>query len=91
MNFAATAALNSHSPRVSTPAPAARVAANMSQVETPEDHEAREALRRAEAFTRAEMRREQVRGALLTVLPPLFGIALFIGIWAIISMTSPQL
>ena len=53
--------------------------------------EARATALRAEAFALAELRRERVRAALLVILPPLLGIALFIGIWAMISMTSPQL
>ncbi|HRE17569.1 MAG TPA: nitrate ABC transporter permease [Rhodocyclaceae bacterium] len=31
------------------------------------------------------------KAVLMAVLPPLIGLALFIGIWALISMTSPQL
>jgi len=50
-----------------------------------------EAAQRAAAYIAAELRRERVRSMLLTILPPLFGIALFIGLWALVSMTSPQL
>jgi nitrate/nitrite transport system permease protein len=53
--------------------------------------EARESAARAAAYLAAELRRERVRGVLLEILPPVFGIALFIGLWALVSMTSPQL
>jgi nitrate/nitrite transport system permease protein len=56
-----------------------------------DDGEARESAQRAAAYLQAELRRERVRAALLTILPPIFGIALFIGLWALVSMTSPQL
>ena len=32
-----------------------------------------------------------MRAVLLTILPPVLGIALFIGLWSLVSMTSPQL
>ena len=53
------------------------------------EHEER--VRRAEAFARAERRRAEVRASLARLLPPLFGMALLIGVWAIVSSTSPQL
>src|SRR5689334_25349164 len=53
--------------------------------------EARESADRAAAYLAAEMRRERVRAVLLMVLPPVLGIALFIGIWALVSLSSPQL
>jgi len=56
-----------------------------------DDAEIKAAARRAEVFAQAELRRERVRAALLVVMPPLLGIVLFIGIWAIVSTTSPQL
>jgi nitrate/nitrite transport system permease protein len=34
---------------------------------------------------------ERLRPALLTVIPPLFGLALLIGIWALVAMKSPNL
>jgi len=56
------------------------------------DEEAvRESADRAAAYLAAELRRERVRAVLLMVLPPILGIALFIGIWALVSLTSPQL
>jgi nitrate/nitrite transport system permease protein len=55
------------------------------------DTEAQESAARAAAYLAAELRRERVRGVLLEILPPIFGIALFIGLWALVSMTSPQL
>jgi nitrate/nitrite transport system permease protein len=53
--------------------------------------EARESAERAAAYLAAELRRERVRAVLLMVLPPILGVALFIAIWAMISMSSPQL
>jgi nitrate/nitrite transport system permease protein len=50
-----------------------------------------EAAQRAATYLAAELRRERVRALLLMILPPVFGIALFIGLWALVSMTSPQL
>jgi len=64
------------------------VAANAA---TLDELEASESALRAAAYAAAELRRERVRGVLLATLPPLFGIALFIGIWALVAMTSPQL
>ena len=56
------------------------------------DEEAvRESADRAAAYLAAELRRERVRAVLLVVLPPILGIALFIGVWALVSLTSPQL
>jgi nitrate/nitrite transport system permease protein len=37
------------------------------------------------------VRREKLRGIVMLVLPPLLGLALFVGIWALIAQTSPQL
>ena len=72
--------------------------APLTLVATPDDpaaaNEAREARLaevRADAKVRADLRRRQVRSVLLVVLPPILGIALFVGIWALVSMTSPQL
>ncbi len=53
--------------------------------------EARESAQRAAAYLQAELRRERVRAGLLTILPPIFGIALFIALWSLVAMTSPQL
>ena len=55
------------------------------------DEEARAAADRAAAYLAAELRRERVRAALLTIIPPLLGIALFIAIWGVVAMASPQL
>jgi nitrate/nitrite transport system permease protein len=55
------------------------------------EEEARESADRAAAYLAAELRRERVRAVLLVVLPPILGIALFVGIWALVSLTSPQL
>jgi len=68
--------------------PATPVAANAA---TLDELEASESASRAAAYAAAEGRRERVRAVLLAILPPLFGIALFIGIWALVAMTSPQL
>jgi len=50
-----------------------------------------EAAQRAAAYLAAELRRERVRAALLTILSPVLGIALFIGLWSLVSIMSPQL
>ena len=90
MSYAAAVTLNT--PRTmggeSHAAPTAPVAANAPEIE---DVEAKESAARAEAYAAAEARRQRVRAGLLAVLPPLIGIVLFIGLWAIISKTSPQL
>jgi nitrate/nitrite transport system permease protein len=66
------------------------IAANAPRV-ADRDDEARESAARAAAYLAAELRRQRVRGALLMIVPPLLGITLFIGIWALISAASPQL
>lgn len=53
--------------------------------------DAQEAADRAAAHLAAEMRRERLRGILLAVLPPMLGVTLFIGIWALVSSSAPQL
>ena len=90
------AAVASFAARPATPgvpdqAPLQRVADPDERAAANEARETRLAAVRAEAAQRAETRRRQVRAVLLVVLPPLFGIALFIGIWALVSLTSPQL
>jgi nitrate/nitrite transport system permease protein len=55
------------------------------------DEEARESAARAAAYLAGELRRERVRAMLLAVLPPILGIALFIGIWGLVSLNAPQL
>jgi len=90
MSAVATSAVamhTAHADSASAP-PRAPVAANASTID---EVEAGETAARAAAFAVAELRRERVRAALLAVLPPLFGIALFIGLWALVAMTSPQL
>jgi len=44
-----------------------------------------------DARQRADARREQARALLRKVLPPVLGLALFVGVWAIVSIQSPQL
>jgi len=56
-----------------------------------DDVEMREAAQRADAFLRAELQRERVRAALMVIVPPVLGIAAFIGLWSLLSMMSPQL
>ena len=73
------------------PHPAARVAPTLKLPAAANELDAHEALLRDEARARAEIRREQVRAVLLKVVPPLLGLLLFAGIWALISLTSPQL
>jgi len=53
--------------------------------------DAKEAADRAAAYLAAELRRERVRGWIGMILPPILGIACFLGLWALVSMTSPQL
>jgi nitrate/nitrite transport system permease protein len=69
-------------------APAAPQAANAADID---EAEAKATAARSAAFAEAELRRQRVRAALFTIVPPLLGVALFIGIWALISMTAPQL
>jgi len=53
--------------------------------------DAHESAERAAAYLAAELRRERVRGVLLTIVPPLLGIALFLAVWAVVSTYAPQL
>ena len=59
--------------------------------EDTDDTEARASERRATKEVRRLAQREALRPIVLAVLPPLLGFALFIGIWALIAQTSPQL
>jgi len=90
MNFAAATGFNASlaARRQVESSPPAGQAANAPVMD---QEEAQATTQRAEAYAQAELQRERVRAALLVVLPPLLGIALFIGIWAMISVTSPQL
>jgi len=65
------------------PAPAHPAAANETDVH--------DALKCEEARLRADARREQVRAVLLRIVPPVLGLTLFAGVWALVSTTSPQL
>jgi nitrate/nitrite transport system permease protein len=72
------------------PHPAARMAAPHGRSAANEtDDEV--TIRLQQAREQAEMRRQRVRGALLIALPPVLGLVLFVGLWALLSMTSPQL
>ena len=55
------------------------------------EEETRESADRAAAYLAAELRREHVRAALLAIVPPILGIALFVAIWGVVSMSAPQL
>ena len=55
------------------------------------DPETLACARRVDAEARRQARREALRGFALMAVPPLLGLALFIGIWAIVAQTSPQL
>ena len=55
------------------------------------EEETRELADRAVAYLAAELRREHVRAALLAIVPPILGIALFVAIWGVVSMSAPQL
>ena len=72
------------------PHPAARVAPLIAPAAA-NDTDAKEALAREEARQRIEARRDQMRGVMLKIVPPLLGLALFVGVWAIVSVNSPQL
>ena len=47
--------------------------------------------RRAAAEAKRELQRETLRRVAGVVLPPLIGLALFVGIWALVAQASPQL
>ena len=55
------------------------------------DPEALASAKRVAAEVKRLVRREALRGLVMVVLPPLLGLALFLGIWAIVAQTSPQL
>ncbi len=84
------AAADAPAPAADVPAPAAAVAANAPVVVDRRD-DVDAAAARAAAWAAAEQRRERVRAVLLTVVPPVLGIALFLLLWTLVSMTSPQL
>jgi len=65
--------------------------ANAAFAYAPDESERLESARRSAAHLAAEIQRERVRAMLLTFLAPVFGIAIFIGIWALVSKASPQL
>jgi len=66
------------------------VAATPSREAAP-DPEVLAAKKRAAKEARRLERREALRPIVLAVLPPVLGFALFVGIWALIAQTSPQL
>ena len=55
------------------------------------DDDAFEPKRRAAKEARRLAQREALRPIVLAVLPPVLGFALFIGIWTLVSQTSPEL
>ena len=55
------------------------------------DGEALAAKRRAAKEARRIAQREALRPVVLAILPPVLGFALFIGVWALVAQTSPQL
>ena len=68
------------------------IAAAMAQLAADDEHASRVVAAKAEAIAeRARLRREWMRGILLTVLPPVLGIALFIGAWAAFSQATGSL
>jgi len=73
------------------PHPAARLAPALPPPAAANERDGASTLQSEEARERAERRREQVRAVLLRLLPPVLGVLLFIGVWALISVTSPQL
>ena len=91
-----TAALSPSAAAMHAPAPTAARTAIPARGETeaapdPRDLEAIASARRAAAEVKRVAQRESLRAAMGVVLPPLLGAALFIGIWALIAQTSPQL
>ena len=73
------------------PHPAARLAPALPPPAAANERDGASTLQSEEARERALRRREQVRALLLRLLPPVLGVLLFIGVWALISATSPQL
>jgi nitrate/nitrite transport system permease protein len=73
------------------PHPAARVAPALAVPPAANETDATDLLKRDEARVRADLRREQFRALLLKVVPPTLGVLLFVGVWSLISLTSPQL
>jgi nitrate/nitrite transport system permease protein len=73
------------------PHPAARLAPALPPPTAANERDGASTLKGEEARERAERRREQVRAVLLRLLPPVLGVLLFIGVWALVSVTSPQL
>ena len=67
------------------------VAEAAASAEADRDTEALASQRRAEKEARRIAQREALRPIVLAVLPPVLGFALFIGIWTLVSQTSPQL
>src|SRR5262245_30781231 len=73
------------------PHPAARAAPPSPAPVAANETDAKETLAREEARLRADARREQTRAILLRFVPPLLGLGLFVGVWVLVAMTSPQL
>ena len=92
MTTSASVVALSPAPRAREPSAPAAIAqaANAPRAGVDTD-DAREAADRAAAYLAAELRRERVRAALLMILPPILGVALFVAVWAAVSMSSPQL
>jgi nitrate/nitrite transport system permease protein len=72
-------------------APLAKSGDGQREVAAVDSGEARATAQRAAAYLEAELKRERVRAVLLTIVSPLLGVVLFIGLWAIVSTASPQL
>jgi nitrate/nitrite transport system permease protein len=68
-----------------------RPIAETASAEADRDSEALASIRRAEKEARRVAQREALRPIVLAMLPPMLGFALFIGVWALVSQTSPQL
>jgi nitrate/nitrite transport system permease protein len=90
MTVAATSSLNMPLP-ISRETDASQSTVQAANAPNVDETETRAIAARAVAFAEAESRRERVRAALLNIVPPLIGIVLFIGAWALISAASPQL
>ena len=90
-SFAAGAAADAHAKGPARVTPIRAVAEVAASAEADGDIEAFASKRRAEKEARRIAQREALRPFVRAVLPPLLGFALFIGIWTLISKTSPQL
>jgi len=89
--FAANAGADAHTKGRARVTPIRPAAGTAAPAEADGDSEALASKRRAEKEARRIAQREALRPVVLAVLPPILGFALFIGVWTLVSQTSPQL